>query len=203
MTVKSFIRILLVISILAVMIGIFLLSDETQVESEESSDAFVNPIIKLFYPDYDEMDASKQYTALLSINVLIRTGAHYSEYLVLGALCVGLALTFKSKRVSLYILIPLGAGVIYAILDEIHQLFVPGRCCQISDVIIDTCGTLTGILIIFTIVCIIKTRNEKQKDIVDNQNYSQSLDRDVRGHDILFFRTDGYRVETNEQRGSR
>lgn len=168
MKLKIFTRVVLVVLILAVMAGIFVLSNETRDESTETSDVFVNPIIKLFYPDFDELDADKQYTVLRDFNVLIRTGAHYFEYLILGALCVGLALTFKSERLPLYILIPLGAGALYAILDEIHQHFVPGRSCQISDMIIDTCGALTGILIIFAIVCMLRARNEKQKVAVDN-----------------------------------
>ena len=168
MKLKIFTRVVLVVLILAVMAGIFLLSNETRDESTETSDVFVNPIIKLFYPDFDELDATQQYTILRDFSVLIRTGAHYFEYLVLGALCVGLALTFKSERLPLYILIPLGVGALYAISDEIHQHFVPGRSCQVSDMIIDTCGALTGILIVFTVVCIIKARNEKQKATVDN-----------------------------------
>ena len=165
---KNITRILLVVLILAVMAGIFILSNENRDESTDTSDAVINPIIKLLYPDFDDLEPSKQTAILNEFNVTIRTGAHYLEYLVLGTLCVGLVLTFKTEHVPLYILIPLGIGALYAISDEIHQYFVPGRSCQISDIIIDTCGALTGILIIFTIVCIIKAHHEKQEVAVDN-----------------------------------
>ena len=165
---KPLVRVLLVIGILAVMVGIFILSGETRDESTATSDAVVNPIIKLFYPDFDNLDADKQYTVSREFNVTVRTGAHYLEYLLLGTLLVGLALTFVTDNLPIYILIPLGIGALYAISDEIHQHFVPGRSCQVSDMIIDTCGALTGILIVLTVVCIIKARNEKQKTTVDN-----------------------------------
>ena len=36
---------------------------------------------------------------------------------------------------------------LYAITDEIHQMFVPGRAAMIRDVIIDSCGALCSISI--------------------------------------------------------
>ena len=39
-------------------------------------------------------------------------------------------------------------GFIYAVSDEIHQLFVPGRQASIADVGIDTAGILLGLLLV-------------------------------------------------------
>jgi len=39
-------------------------------------------------------------------------------------------------------------GVTYAITDEVHQYFVPGRSCEIKDVCIDGSGVLFGIVIV-------------------------------------------------------
>lgn len=36
--------------------------------------------------------------------------------------------------------------ILYAISDEVHQLFVPGRGGQVRDVIIDSAGAIAGIL---------------------------------------------------------
>lgn len=44
------------------------------------------------------------------------------------------------------ILIAISIAVIFAISDEVHQLFVPGRGGQIKDVIIDSAGALVGII---------------------------------------------------------
>lgn len=44
-------------------------------------------------------------------------------------------------------LIPLLIGFLYAVSDEIHQYFVPGRAMQARDVLIDTAGVLLGIWI--------------------------------------------------------
>lgn len=44
------------------------------------------------------------------------------------------------------------AGTLYAVTDEIHQVFVPGRFGQIRDVIIDSMGVAMGIVILHIIM---------------------------------------------------
>lgn len=39
-----------------------------------------------------------------------------------------------------------GLTVIYAVTDELHQLFVPGRACRFFDVCVDSAGAVVGIL---------------------------------------------------------
>lgn len=81
----------------------------------------------------------------------IRKNAHFFIYLILGVF-VKYALNstgisgFKSIVISLLIC------VAYAFTDEIHQLFVPGRGGQLSDVVIDSCGAGLGILLQLTFV---------------------------------------------------
>jgi VanZ family protein len=55
-----------------------------------------------------------------------------------------LKLYFNIKQV---IIITIIFVFLYACSDEIHQLFVPGREGAIRDVIIDTCGGITLVLI--------------------------------------------------------
>ncbi len=54
-------------------------------------------------------------------------------------------LEWKKTGVVLLIL------VIYAILDELHQYFVPGRFCSIYDVYIDSLGILLASLVYLVI----------------------------------------------------
>lgn len=57
-----------------------------------------------------------------------------------------LMLTYSMKEYD-QISISLIIGVLYAITDEIHQCFTPGRGPNITDVILDSQGVLVGILI--------------------------------------------------------
>ena len=50
--------------------------------------------------------------------------------------------------------------IIYAIFDEIHQIYVPGRTGKAIDVIIDTLGSCMGITLLL-VNNIIKRRSKK------------------------------------------
>ena len=81
--------------------------------------------------------------AILS-NHLIRKSAHFIAYLILGSL-VSNALTQSNFSGKSRVAIAWGISVLYAVSDEIHQLFVPGRSGQIKDVLIDSAGAMVGI----------------------------------------------------------
>ena len=55
-------------------------------------------------------------------------------------------------------------GTTYAITDELHQRFIPGRSAQIIDVVIDAEGNLLGVLGVLLIVMLIKRNKEKRKN---------------------------------------
>lgn len=78
-------------------------------------------------------------------NFVVRKCAHFLEYMILALLVLNvLKLYFNMKQV---IIITIVFVFLYACSDEIHQLFVPGREGAIRDVIIDTCGGVTLVLI--------------------------------------------------------
>jgi len=48
-------------------------------------------------------------------------------------------------------------GIIYAITDEVHQLFISGRSGRVEDVIIDSIGVLTGVTVYLFLKQVVKT----------------------------------------------
>lgn len=73
----------------------------------------------------------------------IRKLAHFTEFTALGVLLCWL---FSMLKKPLSLALALGIGA--ASLDETIQRFVPGRVSSLKDVGIDTCGVLTGILLL-------------------------------------------------------
>lgn len=72
----------------------------------------------------------------------VRKNAHFVAYFLLGIFVLGgLNRTPIKHKVKWTFLV----GVLFAASDEFHQLYVPGRSGQVSDVILDTCGVLCGI----------------------------------------------------------
>ena len=69
----------------------------------------------------------------------VRKLAHFSLFFILELI---LFLTVKNIYLSFFI----SSG--YALLDEFHQYFVPGRSCELRDVLIDISGCILAILII-------------------------------------------------------
>lgn len=81
----------------------------------------------------------------------IRKTAHMSEYLILAMLLMNClqAYGIKHKPGSGYAMV---IGVLYAMTDEIHQYFVPGRACLLSDVLIDSGGVFLGVCLFRIII---------------------------------------------------
>ena len=77
-------------------------------------------------------------------NHIVRKNAHFFAYLMLGILVI-----YALRKSGVYgyrsVVIALGVCVLYAVSDEVHQLFVPGRGGQVQDVIIDSAGVSVGI----------------------------------------------------------
>ena len=89
------------------------------------------------------------------INPVIRKIAHFSIYMILAIVTYMFIeeLNIKSKsekeRLRKNIIYTCIFCIIYAVFDEIHQIYVPGRTGKAIDVIIDTLGSCMGIAILF------------------------------------------------------
>lgn len=86
-----------------------------------------------------------------TVHFLIRKGAHFTEYAVLGSLWSNVFSTYP--RLNRHLLpTAASASVISAALDEFHQSFVRGRVPAVTDVLIDSVGGLTGVLITMALI---------------------------------------------------
>ena len=128
---------LLVIFLMAL---IFYLSHQPANKSNSLSKGVTDVIVESLEKITPNMDINKR-----SFNHILRKNAHFFSYLLLGALVTrGLRYFgikgYKAMGLALLIC------VLFAISDEIHQLYVPGRGGQVKDVIIDSAGAFVGIL---------------------------------------------------------
>ncbi|SES91481.1 VanZ like family protein [Oceanobacillus limi] len=84
------------------------------------------------------------------LTFFIRKGAHFTVYFVLGFLVMN-ALRRSSVESRKAMALAFAISVLYAISDETHQLFIPGRSGEIRDVGIDSTGAIVGILAYLTV----------------------------------------------------
>jgi len=97
------------------------------------------------------MDISTKLYYIEKLHPIIRKLAHFGIYNAVGFSIMGFMCTFDMKNIYKFI-ISFSVGVIYAITDEIHQYFIPGRVASAIDVCIDSAGVLTGIFILIVLI---------------------------------------------------
>ena len=107
---------------------------------------------------YKEKSTKEKEKVLKYLVKPVRKSAHFFLYFVLGILIINL---FKSFELFNYktILLAILLCFLYACSDEIHQLFIKGRSCEVRDILIDTIGSLSGISVyyLFSKISIRKT----------------------------------------------
>lgn len=155
-----FIRAALIILTAALAVVIFALSadnaDESNAKSNPIRDSFVYRILSSF-----ELSDEQIEKVISSASFIVRKTAHFCEYALLGFLTAGICVSFYKREIFTFFISWL-AGSIYAVTDEIHQYFVPGRSCQVSDMALDACGVAAGAAFMLLCVWIFrKTKNKK------------------------------------------
>ena len=73
---------------------------------------------------------------------ILRKVLHASEYFILTALLYRAfkgSFRLNERRIFIYSAL---FSFLYAVSDEIHQYFIPGRYCSVGDVLIDSIGII-------------------------------------------------------------
>lgn len=138
-TFKKIYFIISLIIVLSLFVLIFCLSHENGEESTETSGWFT-ALINFILP----FEVSESVT---------RTLAHFSEFACLSFFMNNL---FVAKKEKLCPVIACVLSFIYAITDEIHQIFVPGRACQFQDMMVDLAGIVSGMIVFSLLYFVIK-----------------------------------------------
>lgn len=142
----NILRIILILLLLCTFFVIFGFSSQDGEASGGLSRNITNKILQISNK-YNALGQEEKEQIANKTEKIIRKVAHFSIYTVVGLLLMGLLSTYKIKenwRMILSILL----GMIYAVSDEIHQSFTPGRSPRIADVYIDTLGVILGVLLI-------------------------------------------------------
>ncbi len=136
---RKFYIIVSALLVTAVAVIIFYLSAQTAEESSSTSDSLIGMIFDLI---------GKAFSS-----DFIRTLAHFCEFAGFGFLVHNLTFAITDKlNPLLSVLLSFG----YAITDEIHQIFVPGRSFQLTDLAVDFGGIVLGVAVFCVINIIIR-----------------------------------------------
>lgn len=113
----------------------------------------------------DSTETSGWFTALLNFifpfeltEDFVRTMAHFSEFACLSFFMNNLFVSYKGKLTPVF---ACALSFFYAITDEIHQIFVPGRACQFIDMMVDLAGILSGFIVYAVIYTLVRKTVKK------------------------------------------
>lgn len=114
----------------------------TDLMSAEHTSRFIVPFLRWLKPDISA-------ETLAAIHFILRKAAHVGEYAVLGLLLLRAAtlMTDFERSISILWVNVLVACVFVAVTDEFHQAFVTSRSASATDIIVDSVGSILGLLI--------------------------------------------------------
>lgn len=135
--------------ILSLMVGLFFFSAQKAPETNALSYGVSGTAARLLYFNFENLDAETQMTVIRGLNPFIRKAAHLTLYALLGGLCY-----FWLRRLPHGISTSMSIAGLFAGLDELHQLFVPGRTGKPADILLDCFGAACGIGIVFMLLCL-------------------------------------------------
>ncbi len=143
------IALLLAVLILSTMAAIFFFSAESGEESGSRSAGVTDAILQITHPDFDSLPREEQQSIEASVHHLVRKTAHFLEYAFLAFLATCLLLwlkhfsVFRIRPWQAWVF-PAAFGLLYAISDEVHQIFAH-RGARVTDVLIDFAGAMFGV----------------------------------------------------------
>ena len=151
---------LTLIPVVAIMGMIYGFSAQNGESSGALSGRITGWILSVFVPNFHKLSAPKQESMQTALGWIVRKGAHFSEYALLGFF-LGLHVRQLQKRFTFRFpgLWAWLIGVVYAVSDELHQGYVGGRHPAVMDVLIDSSGVLTGV----ALLCLILYRRKYKR----------------------------------------
>lgn len=151
---RTYLFVILIV-IVGWMLMIFLFSSQTSVASNKNSRAIVGILLKIS----GQEAADNNYKELEKFNLMFRKCSHFGAYLILAILILFMINKLHTNG-YLPIFISFAICAVFAVSDEIHQRFVPGRTSAIADVLIDCTGAILGIAL-YTVVRILKGKKQR------------------------------------------
>jgi len=122
----------------------FYLSSQNGMQSRRLSRGILKAFSNLTVPD----SVKNSFQKVINADFLFRKTAHFFEYFILALLIYfllrGLKVSIRKSRIITMI----GCGL-FAITDELHQVFVNGRSALAMDLIIDIIGSISAMILIY------------------------------------------------------
>jgi len=161
----SALRFITVVLIVVNLVFIWCNSSKVSKESDKTSKKLATSVAEIVVEDYENLSRPQQNKHVARLNIKIRSMGHFMEFVPLGFLLFMLAVTlfdFREKKLlnvfAFCLVFSLCLSALFALSDEIHQLFVKGRTFQAEDILTDTLGAFSGCIVSSIVTFIFKKK---------------------------------------------
>ncbi len=114
----------------------------TEPFSAANTNRYLDPILRFLFPHLTP-------AGFVFGHYLIRKSAHFAEFFVLGSLTYWACRRGRQPGWRpLWMLQALGLAILYSLIDEAHQAFVPNRTSSLIDSSIDSLGAAVSQVVI-------------------------------------------------------
>ena len=135
------------------LILIFYFSNQPAVESAQVSGGILDKLLELFN--------------LPLTDFIVRKAAHFSEFAMLSVLSFNVTGRTWKFTVLKRSIISTAFSLLYALSDEIHQIFIVGRACRAFDIFVDSMGIITGLVFCIALLNIYKYIRRKRMNFTN------------------------------------
>lgn len=140
------IKVISLVSTISIMALIFFFSSQSGSESTQISSGATMKLVELVSPS---LSPEQKMEIAVNIEYYVRKTAHFTVFAALGLSLITAIKSNFGVRNKKAIFLTEAICILYAVSDEFHQSFVGGRTMKFTDVLIDSAGALTGIILFF------------------------------------------------------
>jgi len=166
-------KVIMIISIIILLGFVYFFSSMDYFKTNNVSRKFTKSIVGIVGKNKSEREIN---SFVNRANTYVRKMAHLFLFFNLGVF-VSLVMKSKYKLEIRYSILAVIICMIFGGLDEFHQMFVPGRSSRFADVIIDTVGSLLGILFVNYMYIRVRPRIQRLQSMSEQikENKSRAL----------------------------
>ena len=136
-------RAIYAIFVISILIIIYTFSSQSSSDSNKLSKSIINGSIEIYkvvsHKEVNNMTVINKY------NVYLRKIAHFTEFFLLA---IFIFLLLDTTNINKKTIICILVCFAFACLDEVHQYYNGSRDPRMLDVIIDTCGSITSLIVL-------------------------------------------------------
>lgn len=150
---------IIILSVLLAAQILFIISNSMR--SAETSDNQSGFFVRFAITKILRLDYNKQSEAFVdSVTHFVRKTAHFTEFAVLAGIVFLLLYVIGKNRFICFTGASATAFFVGGV-DELVQLYSPGRACRFTDVLIDTSGGIFASFILFLLFCYVQKQQKR------------------------------------------